>query len=535
MADQPVMTVPATPSKSWLEKLGIFPATLLFVGLILFTLFLWRYSSSLVEANKAEDFVNQAHELTTDIENQLQQYRGTILATQGLFLASETVTRDEWRRYVEALNTRVTAPSLSALAYVAAVKQADKEAFINQVRSDTSDPTVPPQLLASFQIRPEGERKDYYVPVYIEPFNAENQAAFGFDLRTSPARLQALALARDTGQPTVTAKLLSVTTGLPAFALYAPIYRRGLSLATTEERRLALQGFVVKILESSRFFQPVDLAGDAQLRPIDFLVFDNQENLGPNSLLYSSSPSFTALELVPSNYLSTEIDIPVMQRTWRIIFFQPPPTTPEGLSDYVPGLILIAGTIFSFFIFVTVATMTSSILSGLDVAQRITHQLRLSEEQFRNIFASLRDLLFHTDLSGKILLVNPAAERYLHLPPDKLIGLQAETLFASPEQIRNLIARLKHGEQVADLPVELKPANGQPLKMSLNAYLLRSATGQPQEIEWVLRDVSRRSETESGLRERTAELERVNRVMLNREKEIIALKQKLKAQETKTG
>ncbi len=104
-----------------------------------------------------------------------------------------------------------------------------------------------------------------------------------------------------------------------------------------------------------------------------------------------------------------------MQRHWEVVFFQTPnPNLPRSLEHLVPYLILITGSALSFLVFLIVSILSSSVLSGTLLAKHMTYRLRSSEEQYRNIFTSLRDFLFHTDLAGKILLINPSAEHYLH-------------------------------------------------------------------------------------------------------------------------
>jgi PAS domain S-box-containing protein len=248
----------------------------------------------------------------------------------------------------------------------------------------------------------------------------------------------------------------------------------------------------LKVFETERFFGPIAEKGDEFARPIDFLVFDTGEADGTDSLLYSSNLAISTPGRIPESYLQLETWEPVFQRKWRIVFYQPPAAGPQSLADYVPQIILAAGAALGFFLFLSVASLTSSTLSGVQLARQMTQRLRLSEEQYRNIFASLRDLLFHTNLAGKILLINPSAENYLHRPPAELIGTQAELLFANPALFRDLLERIRKGEQIANVTTTLNQ-NGQSITVSVNAYVLRSDSGAAQEIEWVLRDISSRS------------------------------------------
>ena len=51
-----------------------------------------------------------------------------------------------------------------------------------------------------YQVSPPGERDPYSSIVYLEPFDARNRRAFGYDMYAEPVRLEAMQRARDSGQ-----------------------------------------------------------------------------------------------------------------------------------------------------------------------------------------------------------------------------------------------------------------------------------------------------------------------------------------------
>ena len=96
---------------------------------------------------------------------------------------------------------------------------------------------------------PPGNRAFYYPVAYIEPLG-ENRKAIGFDVGSSPVRLAALELARDTGRPTATERIVLVQDGEPRYSVlvFNPLFGRGLPVASVAERRQALVGFTVAVL-----------------------------------------------------------------------------------------------------------------------------------------------------------------------------------------------------------------------------------------------------------------------------------------------
>ena len=83
-----------------------------------------------------------------------------------------------------------------------------------------------------------------------------NIAAFGYDAGTQPANADAIRLARDTGWVQVSEPFGIVQSpgGRPRLVLRAPVYRRGQPLTNVEQRRAALEGFVVLTVETHASF-----------------------------------------------------------------------------------------------------------------------------------------------------------------------------------------------------------------------------------------------------------------------------------------
>ncbi len=105
---------------------------------------------------------------------------------------------------------------------------------------------------------PEGERGEYFVVNFVEPFQG-NEGAFGFDLGSNDARLAALARARDSGDPVTTAPItLAQETGQQSgFLILLPVYENGEPVYAIEQRRKALKGFVLVVFRSSDLFSSV--------------------------------------------------------------------------------------------------------------------------------------------------------------------------------------------------------------------------------------------------------------------------------------
>ena len=96
---------------------------------------------------------------------------------------------------------------------------------------------------------PAPPRSEHFPIAYVEPFQG-NERAFGFDVSTNPMAYQAIQLARDTGETTVTdiIHLVQDLEKRPGAVIYSPIYQPHKTLNTLEQRRQYLRGFVASVL-----------------------------------------------------------------------------------------------------------------------------------------------------------------------------------------------------------------------------------------------------------------------------------------------
>lgn len=98
--------------------------------------------------------------------------------------------------------------------------------------------------------------------LFLEPQDARNKYALGFDMASEPTRRIAMEHARDTGMATMSAKLTLIhdrdqATSQPGFSLYVPVYAKDGSTATLEQRRRALAGYVFSTFRGEDFFHSV--------------------------------------------------------------------------------------------------------------------------------------------------------------------------------------------------------------------------------------------------------------------------------------
>ena len=166
--------------------------TLVFISLLATTviagLFV-RSNRQLVSQRNLEDAVNGGMDsITIELTQGISQLR----AIQGLFNASEIVTREEFDIFVSRFLAKPH--EVPALEWIARVPASQKEQYINRVRHEGFE---------GFTIHPETQFQDLFPATYLAPF-AGNVKALSFDLYSEEVRRAALIKAWETGVLTIT-------------------------------------------------------------------------------------------------------------------------------------------------------------------------------------------------------------------------------------------------------------------------------------------------------------------------------------------
>jgi len=192
------------------------------------------------------EFERRAESYAHAIQQTYQTRMGDLLAIEGLFSASDDVTRETFRRFTERLYR--DGEGIQALEWIPRVPQNARAVYESLARRDG---------LTNFQFTERGAlgkmipalRRDEYLPVYYLHPPEGNETALGFDLGSSPTRGAALRTARDTGEGASTARIILVqeTEEQYGVLVFTPIFKAGKPTETVEERREHLLGYVLGV------------------------------------------------------------------------------------------------------------------------------------------------------------------------------------------------------------------------------------------------------------------------------------------------
>lgn len=95
-------------------------------------------------------FQQLADEVVEAVEKRMNNHRQILLGGAGLFEASDSVSREDWRHYVQRLDLEVNYPGIQGLGFSQVIRPGQLEGFEADVRREG---------FADFSVRPLGPRE----------------------------------------------------------------------------------------------------------------------------------------------------------------------------------------------------------------------------------------------------------------------------------------------------------------------------------------------------------------------------------------
>jgi PAS domain S-box-containing protein len=304
---------------------------LLTLGLALAT---WRQALTAEQ----QRFAYRIADARAAISGRFAAYEQVLLGGAGLLRAYSSVPRDAWATYVASLELSSRYPGFQALGYALWVPAGGAAALENAVRAaGTGD----------LRIWPEVTGEGAAAILYLEPDDAVNQRALGYDMYSEATRRAAMATARDTGAITTSGavRLVQDASSEPGFLMYLPHYGPGPPPADVGARRRRLNGWVYAGFRAADFLAP--LAGLSE-QSVRMQLFGGA-TADPAQLLFDSQPG-EPWPQTPYRGLAEETALPVPGGRWTVRFAALPTLAPA--SDMAASwLVLGVGTATSLLAF----------------------------------------------------------------------------------------------------------------------------------------------------------------------------------------
>ncbi len=366
------------------------PGLILFISWLLAGLFFFGfYLKSTHESDK--HFSQIVGTVEPMVEARLNLYFSALQSGTGLFAASETVERDEWKAFLSHGNFEAKLPGIDGLGVVFKVRRKNLDAFVKQTRKDHAPDftyiTLPG--LTAEQLEKARQNDELYIVTFIEP-RESNKFKIGLDLASEETRKSGADLARDMGTPTITEKivLLDDPKKEPAFLLYYPLFTNGPAPVNIDERRERIIGWIYTPLKARPFFDSI--FNETTYKEILFKVSDKDGDL------LASSPGFDSVPEQEELKSSLRVGNRIFQFTFRRSshFY----SSLDILSSWAGAIASVISLLIGFFI----VSLQNVKKNALLLADQKTADLKESEELWKYALQGAGDCAWDWDIpSGR--------------------------------------------------------------------------------------------------------------------------------------
>jgi len=134
--------------------------------------------------------------------------------------------------------------------------------------------------------------------------------------------------------------------------------------------------------------------------------------------------------------------------------------------------------------------------------RKVIDDLQKQVKDYQALIGNTPDLLYRTDLEGRLTFVSPSVCRLSGYNTEEAIGMKmAEEVYLFPEERLAFLNRLQKEGAVTNFEARLKRKDGSVWWASTNAHLYRTDEGDVIGVEGITRDISEIKAAENALRE----------------------------------
>lgn len=345
-------------------------------------------------------FETHIDETLQALTNRLDGYSRTLDGAAALFSASNAVTEDDWRQYVDTLDIEEKMSGILGLGYITILR-------------DSASIDVSEQVLHQGQllplIKPDTGLPERFVVQFIEPME-DNESAYGLDMGFEPERRASAQLARETNtvQLTPPIELVQNDGRELGFLLLRPRYDANADLSTAATREEAFQGWAYLPFVGKGLFSVLTAHQGAVA---DLTVTDQNSSLGPTLIFSDVSDVGTR---TPQFSISRDVDF--YGRNWTLTWdstaaFE---QTNAGPGKWIVGFL----SLLVFGLFAMVLRVISSREEKItnDVARK-TEEIRAKTEETLSVIQNAVIAIFVLDEKDNILTANQAAQKLFNIAP----------------------------------------------------------------------------------------------------------------------
>lgn len=360
------------------------------------------------------EFASEVQQAAAQMREKMLGFEEVLQAGAGLMAASDFVSREEWRRFVDRLELPRAYPGIETVNYAERVT-ADEVPEL-QARMHAAGNT-------GFQIWPTSNRSESVVIVLVEPFGTRDSRALGFDLASEPTRRRAMAQARDTGGVSLSGKVYLLSDlsrpPRPAFLMFVPVYHHDARPVSVRARREALAGYVIAAFHLDNLIEGVL---DDRTLPLGVSVWEDHDP-SPDTLLFANARAAELDEGAAGKVLTTDVPMTISGREWLLRFSLKRNAT-AAWQGGKPLVALAAGVPLSLLLF-GIAWSESTLRAR---ATRLAGEMTQAVRKQAQLLDLTHDTVFLRDSADIIRYWNRAASDTYGFSADEAIGRTADDL-----------------------------------------------------------------------------------------------------------
>jgi CHASE1-domain containing sensor protein/signal transduction histidine kinase len=385
---------------------NLLPPAALVIGLV-FSVIAYLIASNFQSQREDLYLQNEVGQISSKVKERFHDSQQILVSTAAFWDASDNVSRNEWRVFVKGQDLRANYPGIQGMGFAEVVRPNELEAHVQKIRA---------QGFPNYEIKPAGVRDFYTSIIYLEPFDERNQKAFGYDMFSQSVMREAMQMAVDTGQPTMSGKVgliqENAADGQAGFLIYVPVYKKESQIRTKEERMANLQGFIYATFRAKNFI------GDIMGRDTDdvgFRIYEGKTK-DPAALMFDSHPNCQK-KVVKSK----EITIAVNNR-FRTLEFRAHKEFFSKIESFLSLIVLLGGIVTSVLLYTLMLSIVRTRILALKQAEDMTLELKEAENRYRTLVTQLQTGVLIQTPASEIVLSNQSALGLLGLSEEQLLG-----------------------------------------------------------------------------------------------------------------
>ncbi len=477
-------------NKSTRIKPGSAPYSILIAWIVLAITFaatsLTAYYVRIQAKKDAErEFILECMDVHTRISTRLHSHALLLRSGSALFEASDSVTRLDWKLFIDGLAINRNLPGIQGIGYAVIIPKNQLARHILDIRYEG---------FPDYQVKPEGDRDTYTSIVFLEPMKGRNLRAVGYDMFSEKVRRKAMEVSRDSNLAMLSGKVMLVQeTNLDVQAgtlMYVPVYRRGMPLSTVNERRAAIRGWVYSPYRMEDLLKGIlgnryeEISKKIRLRVYD----DNPAN--QETLLFDTQQDSDIQESGPS--ITNTLRLNFNGKSWFMSFTNSSDPRLKFFNKEVSA-VLIIGFTFGTLLFLLILSLLNT-QYRVKLAGRLSKELRESLDKQVALFKAIPDAIFIFDHDTRQIeeINNKAADQYGYSTTE-FVKLVYTDLSVKPEEVNQNTD--KEGHDIETSFHKKKNGSVFPVEMNSRSFVLN---GIKKTIS-VARDITERKKTEDAL------------------------------------